>query len=791
MNTYFLEQVHNFVDEFYHMYNLDQYISKRMIDSFFDKYDDIIKLSNKYNYNDDKKYKLFRYVIDHGYYVIKIKNEKYIDAHLQKEKDYFDNIFKDIDSNIVLDDEQRRAILVDEDYSLIIAGAGSGKTTTMAAKVKYLIEKKNVNPKSIILLSFTNKSVNDLNDLINNKFRLNVEVLTFHKLGMKFLRNMYDKPFEIVSDAGAYKVISDYFLNVVFKDKVLLKKYLDIFSKYLYLDEECLKFDNFDAYYKYYMDIKYDLCKNNLKEEIRKRIKNRSRYLKTINGEFVKSDGELRIANYLYTHKISYKYEMVYPFSVDGNRSYKPDFTINDMGTPIYVEYYGLASLKNDGTYFSADKEYEKQIGIKRRTHKKNSTDLIELYSSGESGYYFLKTLSYELTKRNVYKHKLSEKEIFYRLLETSKTYMYTRLIQLFIVFINIYKEKGYIESDFDVLQQKCDDEIVKLQLECIRNVYCYYQKTIHMQYKVDFQDMIHYAYTNMKRLKEKNRFLDYKYVVVDEYQDISFQRYNFIRKISDLFRSKIVAVGDDWQTIYSFSGSDIDLFTNFCDVMGYGEEVQITNTYRNSQELIDLAGDFILKNSFQIDKKLHSNKHLLKPVKMIEYEYNDDTDELAYRLEELLIKIYNEHPNDNILLLSRFNIELNYLLDSKLFYKTGVSKDSIICKAIPNAKIDILTVHKSKGLGYDRVILLNAIDGLLGFPSQIKDQPVIKYLKTGSCFSDGNFEPIEYPEERRLFYVALTRTKNELYIMVPSLYQYRSDFIKEILDNENVEVVE
>lgn len=788
MNELFLEQVYNFVDEYYALYNIDQYISKKRIDELYDKYSDIIELSSKYQCISDKKYKTFLFILNYGYEKFCERNKKYVEKKLIQEKDYFDNVFKTIDENIVLDEEQRKAILIDEDYSLIVAGAGSGKTTTMAAKVKYLIERKKVNPTSIILLSFTNASVNDLNDLINNKFKLNVEVLTFHKLGMKFIRNIYARQPEIISDSGIYEIISEYFLNIVFKNKQLLKRYIDVFSKYLLLDEESMKFKNYDEYYKYYMDKKYEQCKDNLKEEIKRRVSNRSRNFITINGEKVKSDGEVKIANYLYKRSISYKYEEQYPYNINGNRLYKPDFTIDNFGVPIYIEYYGLAFFKNDGTYISEIEKYQTGIGVKKNTHIKNKTDLIELYGKYENGDYFLPVLSNELSKRNVEKKLKSDKEIFYKLMETAKTFKYNRLIKLFQIFIRLFKEKNYTFNDFESLEINCDDEVVKEQLKYIKDVYNYYQKTIRKKFKIDFQDMIHYAYENIEHLKANNTSINYEYVIIDEYQDVSYQRYSFAKKISDLFNAKIVAVGDDWQTIYSFSGSDIDLFTNFNEIMGYGEQIHITNTYRNSQELIDLAGNFVLKNSSQIEKRLYSNKHLNKPVKMIEYDYSEDNDDLAFKLENLLKEIYDKNPNESILLLSRFNNELEKLLDSKLFYKSSLKDNRITCKSIPNAKIDFLTVHKSKGLGYDRVILLNGIDGTYGFPSQIKDEPVIKYIK-GELYEIKDI--IEYPEERRLFYVALTRTKNELYIMIPTLYEYRSDFIKEISTDKNVKIIE
>lgn len=222
---------------------------------------------------------------------------------------------------------------------------------------------------------------------------------------------------------------------------------------------------------------------------------------------------------------------------------------------------------------------------------------------------------------------------------------------------------------------------------------------------------------------------------------------------------------------------------------MGYAEEIQITKTYRNSQELIDLAGDFISKNSKQIKKNLISSKRLSKPVKLVKYNYDDIFDNLPQVLTGLIKEIYQKHPNDKILLLSRFNEEINNLVDSKLFYRLDKDGEKIICKEVPEADVTLLTVHKSKGLGFDRVILLNAINASHGFPSQIQDAPVIKFLKEKSDNVENLEEFIEYPEERRLFYVAMTRTKNELYIMVPTMFKFKSEFVKEIENNEYVEL--
>lgn len=791
MENLYMEQVKNFINDFYLLYNVDNYISKKDLDKYFDKYTDIIELSKKYTDIDSETYKKMITILEHAHEMVDIKNKKYIERKLIEEKEYFDNMFINIDPNIKLDEEQRKAILIDEDYSLIVAGAGSGKTTTMAAKVKYLIEKKKVKANSIILLSFTNSSVNDLSDLINNKFKLNVEVLTFHKLGMKFLRGTEPETQKIIDEGGMFKIIEKYFLEKLFRNKRLLSEFKDAFSKYLYLDEECMKFDTYDEYYDNYIRMKYEHNKNNLREEISNIISNRTIYNKTINGDRVKSLGEVRIANFLYTHGINYEYEKPYQYHVIGKRDYKPDFTIFDTN-PLYVEFFGLASLNNDFSIECELEKYKKEIYVKRETHRFNKTNLIELYGKYESENDYMDILVNELKRRNIVQNKRTDKEIYYRLLETSKTSKYQNLIGLIKAFISIYKEKGNKLKDFEYYINNCKDESIKKQLELIKLAYIYYEEEKEKSNKIDFQDMINKAYENIEKYKEIRKYKDYNYVIIDEYQDISHQRNNFTKKISDTFNSKIVAVGDDWQTIYSFSGSDIELFLKFGEIMGYCEETKIVNTYRNSQELIDVAGEFILQNSSQIEKRLHSVKHLDKPIKIVEYEYDEEDikyEKFANKLENLIIDIYEEHPEDKILLLSRFNDELDKLLISKKFFKNNIHDKEIILKKIPEAKIDFLTVHKSKGLGYDRVILLNGINGLHGFPSQIKDEPVIKYIKGELDEKTNTIDIIEYPEERRLFYVALTRTKNELYIMTPSVYKFKSDFIKEIEQNKNVEI--
>lgn len=775
------ENMNRCIQDFYRFYNLDQYISKKNLDLFIENYKELIQHLSEYYTSENELFRKILLIYKNGQDMINIKNRKFVERHLLEDKSYFDHLFDAIDSSILLDEEQRKAILIDEDYSLIIAGAGSGKTTTMAAKVKYLIEKKKINPKHIILLSYTRKACEELDSLLNEKFKLNVEVLTFHKLGNKFIREIFNRPAEVIEKPGIHAILSDYFTEEVFKNKALLKEYRECFGEFLRLEDFCFSCGHYEQYYEKYIQFKIENCEN-LKETMTKLIRSRQKRFRTINGEYVKSEGEVRIANYLYKRGIPYEYEESYPYSVGYLHAYHPDFTIHDGDNPIYIEYYGLAKKGMDGSIISNELNYAQDIFNKRKVHQERATDCIELFGRYENGDYFLPCLSLELKKRNVPRHEKSQEDIYRRLLETGKSSPYYSLISFLANIIHLFKDYNYQLKDFEIFKSGVKEEILRRQLTLVQHAYLYYEKHLHAQNKIDFSDMINYAYYHINKIKTKDTLPPYEYIIIDEYQDISTQRHQFMKKLSDLFQAKIVAVGDDWQTIFSFSGSNIQLFIHFYELMGYGEIIKITNTYRNSQELINLAGEFIGKNNKQIKKDLKSEKHLEFPVEIVEYDYSKEKDNLADSLSSLIGSIYEQHPKDKILLLMRFNEELEVLLDSKLFYKRTRGESDIVCKKYPQAIINLLTVHKAKGLGYDQVILLNGLNLVKGFPSQMKDHELVKLFKQ----EDDN-KAIEWAEERRLFYVAMTRTKNKLYIMSPKDRKYRSDFVKEIEASEYV----
>ena len=336
-------------------------------------------------------------------------------------------------------------------------------------------------------------------------------------------------------------------------------------------------------------------------------------------------------------------------------------------------------------------------------------------------------------------------------------------LEKLISTFIHLFKCNGYKLEDFNLFLKQAKRKILKYRhnknfLIIVLNIYLKYEKYLKDNKEIDFDDMIIKA---TKLVKEKGINNKYKYIIIDEYQDTSLIRFNLIKEILNKTNSNLMVVGDDFQSIYRFTGCDLSLFLDFKKYFKKSKIMKIQNTYRNSQELIDIAGKFVMKNKKQIDKNLKSNKHIYEPIKIIYYE------NIRIKFIEIINKIYKE-TNKPILVLGRNNKDIKTLLSDKI----KLENDNLIYIENKNIKMKYLTVHKSKGLEEENVILINLENKLTGFPNQMKDDKLLRFVSK-------RYEKYPFSEERRLFYVALTRTKNYVYILTPK--KEESIFIKEL----------
>jgi len=321
--------------------------------------------------------------------------------------------------------------------------------------------------------------------------------------------------------------------------------------------------------------------------------------------------------------------------------------------------------------------------------------------------------------------------------------------------FINIFKTYNYDYKKMNKFSRR--NKLLKL----IRYIYYIYEDELKSTNYVDFNDLINLA-TRLINNKGLKRY--YKYIIIDEYQDISDNRYKLIKAIKDSCNSKLFAVGDDYQSIYKFSGSNINMITRFKKYYGYTKIIKIVNTYRNSYQLIKEASSFIMKNKHQIRKKLVSSKSIEKPIKIVYYKKNE-----SIKFKKILDLIEGK-----ILILGRNNYDVNYVLDDDIYFVDN----KIVYKKEYNYK----TVHKSKGLEEENVILINLNNSKYGFPNKKTDN-ICKILLPKDNYL--------FEEERRLFYVALTRTKNYIYLLVDQ--ENPSIFVQELLriGKKNIEVLD
>lgn len=708
-------------------------------------------------------------------------NDRFLELEMNLEKFYLDDILKNIDPEIVLDAEQRKVVLNDSDASLVVAGAGAGKTTTMAAKVKYLVEKQNIKPDEIIVISFTRKAVKELQEKIQKQLGIPAKVTTFHAFGNEIIRNNVEDYPEVETYKRKYFV--DILKNRIYENRILLRNLLLFFGYYMDIPEEALKYDTLAQYHMYKCSRDFETMRSVLNEYSKDVIDNLTKRTRTIKGEFLRSVQEVQIANFLYLHNIDYEYEKVYEFDIlNARKKYTPDFFIRQGENELYLEHFGIGE---DGTSsFYSDEElekYKKSIQDKIALHKQYGTKLAYTYSRYNDGNSLLVHLEAILIKHGFHLNDKDEKEVYQQLIKVeSDKYIY-RFAIFMETFISRFKTNGYEEKDFDVLKERTTNERNLLFLDIAKEVYRQYQAMLVQQKKIDFEDMINRA-EKLLASSDIESELNYKYIIIDEYQDIARQRFNLTKRLAEVCHSKIIAVGDDWQSIYAFSGSDITLFTQFIELMGYGKMLKITKTYRNSQELIDIAGNFIQTNESQIAKQLQSPKHVHNPVIIKPY---DDSEKIIQHKVEALLQVLEDIKNEfgasaQVLLIGRFGFEVNQLCKTGEFEQKGNDKSKVRCKRYPQMGISYMTAHSSKGLGFDNVVILNGSEGKFGFPSQIEDDPIMKLVTVED-------QSMPFAEERRLFYVALTRTKNRTYILTPE--NRPSRFVVELVEKFKIPV--
>ncbi len=645
-----------------------------------------------------------------------------------------------------LTEEQRRGVICFDSHVLLIAAAGSGKTATMVAKAAYAISTGIVKPAEILMLAFNADAAEEL------QHRLEKRLVTYPHADQIACRTFHSFGLSVIGDATGIKprpapwleggqdiakIVS--IINALSESDPVFKTNLGlvrtVFAQPIGKMPGASEFDQ-----------------DSQKE------------LVTSRGEIVKSREEQVIADWLFFHGVDYQYESPYPIkTADAKHSqYHPDFYY--PAVKLFHEHFALNALGQPPKEF---KGYAQGVEWKRGLHQKNQTDLFETTShtllSGEG----LQALKQALESRGLELNPDPER------IPTGRPPLENEALARIIRNLMQHAKGNHLEPDeLSMRSAKLDPIRGPLIISLYAKVIERWQSELKSTGTVDFDDMINLAI----EYAESGRYQSpYKLVIADEYQDASAARARLLRAITARPGTFLTAVGDDAQSINRFAGADISVMRNFQSFYGSGTVLYLTQTFRCPHEICQVSSEFVHQNPMQLKKEVRTNSTV--QGKAIQCYAAKQGNELSSLVEDRLRKIvtklksaWDQPRKPAIMLLGRYRSDRPHNMpDLKR-----------VCG--PDIDINFTTVHSSKGTEADYVLILNVIGGRKGFPSAIEDDPVLQCAMPA---------PEEFPfaEERRLFYVALTRARRGVFIF--TVATRRSAFLIELANKNQIRIVD
>lgn len=727
----------------------------------------------------------------------------YIPKFIDNFSDFFDEILA-----YPLDKQQRNAIVTDEDNTLVISSAGSGKTSTIIGKARYLVDCHNIDPNKILIITYTRKAAEELRHRLGD---IDINASTFHSLAMSIIgESTNHKPSVAPADL----------LNRLFYDLVRTSpNFVAAIGHYM-------------AHLQSRMGLEHDY------DDAREYFSDRKKYgIQSVysdmdgNTIFTRSEEEKRICTYLTELGIKFRYEERYEhntFTKDFSQ-YKPDFSIYydiELRDPVtgrtskttkrvYLEHFAIDKdykvplwfgRNTPGGWEQANNRYLSDISWKRNLHREKRTKLIETTSADfRSGKDFKEILTDRLRKAGVPINPLDPKELYQRIVNRNRQ-MEKSVLRLFEQFIALLKS-NCVNLDTLIANAKNnkDSRSVKILTSCIKPLFDKYTETLISRGEVDFTDLIIQA----TDICNHNFNHNYDYILVDEFQDISTDRYQFLNALRNKRPlTKLFCVGDDWQSIYRFAGSNMKLFYKFEEFFGFTEQCKIETTYRFFDPLLQISSSFIQQNPEQLRKDVkafntipptpinsdsekgfisipHGNGYStvcqypieqIPEVKQWILNHQSSLEFVDCGLQDNILPfvediVKNVPKNKSIYILGRYTYDIECL--GKKLTEQDANEKSLSVN-IGGRKITYLTVHSAKGLEADYVILINCNEGTRGFPSLIEDDPILSFVLS----EEDNYE---HAEERRLFYVALTRARRKMYVLYNN--NKPSPFVTELHD--------
>jgi DNA helicase-4 len=744
--------------------------------------------------------------------------ERFIAQKLKVHQSFFDAV----ESN-PLTLSQRKACIIDNDNNLLLAGAGTGKTSVMVGRTGYLLNSKQAQASEILLLAYGRKAADEMDERIkaklvstsamisrpvdtdtksnnksNNKSNIKTSKLsehiaasTFHSLGLQIIAQVEGEKPKLSPLADNEKAKTQWlqscFESLMNEHATYRALIIEYVSQYYYVERNAVDFKSLGEYYQYLTD-----------NDIR-----------SLKGDKVSSFGELYIANWLFTQGVEYLYQANYVVNVSTaeRKQYQPDFFLPEHN--LYIEYYDID--ENGNTPAFIDKTaYHDAITWKRSTHQKYDTRCIELSYAQHKNGQLLDSLAGFFAEQEIDIAPLSDEVNLARLQESGRI---TQLASLFSQLLGLYKAACLDTAlEKQLVINALDPKQTAKALVLLKPILDRYQAQLKKYGEIDFEDMINKALNYVQLGKFTS---PWRYIMVDEFQDISESRARLVKALRDNHKGcSIFAVGDDWQAIYRFSGADVSLTTHFAHYFGAASSSNATSsanatsattqstldtTFRFNNQIGKVASDFVSKNPQQINKVIHSLQQVQAPAvsllkransasasstNIITQNANTNTNSNAN--EQAINELANGAIDDVLAAISarvlaaqtspdKKNTLVNVYFLARFWFQlpNKIALERLKTK-YPLLTLESQSFHASKGKEADYVIILGLKKGAQGFPSEKATPALLNALLAKP-------ETYPYAEERRLFYVALTRAKNRVYIIADM--SEASCFVKELID--------
>lgn len=688
------------------------------------------------------------------------RNAEYVARKKAEYASVFDTVEK-----YPLTDEQREAVVTEEDNILLVAAAGSGKSSTLVAKILYLLKEGQYHAHQIIAFAYNKDAQLELTARIDDLFeRFNwtgerVQARTFHGFCMEVLATVHDEKPCIAAVATASKTLQlNFFIQLVKQLQMSSPSFtadlLTYYSIFKLPSPREGEIESLADYNEYLKSLKGRGGRDPITGEWRVS-------LTSMNGIEVKSLEELRIVNWLFLNGIRFEYEKRYVYNTadQKHRQYYPDFYYPDAD--LWHEHFAIDSQGKAPKFLSG---YEDGVDWKRALHQAQQTHLFETRSAHFNDGSIFERLDQALMAANIPRNPPPATQLD-ALIE--QAFNPSRDLELVITFLKHFKTNNLKPQTVHERAGQCADPTrATAFMRVFEPVYKAYQSLLEQAREIDFEDLVHKACAHIESRAYQSQ---YEYILVDEFQDASQDRLRLIKALAAQHKhAKLFGVGDDWQSIYRFSGADLKVMTGFAKIFGFTKQLKLTQTFRSVQQIVDVASEFVQRNPDQFKKVVKTLSTASQdPVILRPYDPGNPDKCLEGVIQAIQKRAQQESAHVSVFMLTRYVAQKPNNLNR-------------LTTAYPNVSVEWKTIHASKGLEADYVIIHHMNNGNYGFPSEISDDPLLDLVIPEN-------ESYPFAEERRLLYVAITRAKRAVF----GFYHPNSPsvFVRELSEIDGVKV--